>query len=241
MRSQTLFRGVLALSAVVGWSFAQVGAGQAAVVTEPGPETGLSYEWQVVMSPSGPFGLDSAHFHGSVGAKSWAEPGQPADAKGWTHTTDWVALDLTGYTTPVSLTVEVERGHDNLSQLYPAFTLYSGWELVNSDATNHTFNNDGDILWATNLTYLAHVANAGGPDGTDNGTGSDHVHGTFTLNPGLYSLVFGGNPPYPPAQTGQHSFSATLSTAPVPVPAALWLFGSGIVGLAGLARRRTNG
>jgi hypothetical protein len=140
----------------------------------------------------------------------------------------------------VYLTVELERGHSGGS-LFPAFTLYSGWELINEDTNNHTFNNTGNISWATNLTYLAHVANAGGPNGTDSGTGSEHVHATFTLNPGLYSLVFGGNPPYPPAQTGTHSFSATLSTAPVPVPAALWLFGSGVVGLAGLARRGTNG
>lgn len=235
MRRSKLVRTVVLGGALFGWGLAQVGSGQAATITSPGPETGLTYEWQVVMGS-----LDLAHFHGSVGAKSWAEPGQPVGAKGWTHTTDWVALDLTGVGGPVYLTVELERGHTGNSQLFPAFTLYSGWELVNEDTNNHTFNNTGNISWATNLTYLAHVANAGGPNGTDSGTGSDHVHATFTLNPGLYSLVFGGNPPYPPAQTGTHSFSATLSTAPVPVPAPLWLFGSGIVGLAGLARRRMS-
>ena len=43
-----------------------------------------------------------------------------------------------------------------------------------------------------------------------------------------------------PGQTP--SFSGTLvcqdCTAPVPVPAAVWLFGSGLLGLAGVARRR---
>lgn len=236
MRSLKLVRAGIIVGSVFGLGLAQVGSGHAATVTSPGPETGISYEWQVVMSD-----LDLAHFHGSVGAKSWAEPGQPVGEKGWTHTTDWVALDLSGLSGPTILTVELERGHDSGSQLYPAFTLYQGWELINDDSTNHTFNNTGNISWATNLTYRAHVANAGGPNGTDTGVGSDHVHASYTLNPGLYSLVFGGNPPYPPAQTGQHSFSATLSTSPVPVPAALWLFGSGVVGLAGLARRRMNG
>ncbi|MCP9451526.1 MAG: VPLPA-CTERM sorting domain-containing protein [Nitrospira sp.] len=237
MRRSKLVRTVVLGGALFAWGLAQVGSGQAAVVNSPGPTTGIGYEWQVVMGS-----LDLAHFHGSVGAKSWAEPGQPVGAKGWTHTTDWVALDLTGVGGPVYLTVELERGHSGNSQLFPAFTLYQGWELVNDDTDNHTFNNTGNISWATNLTYLAHVANAGGPNGTDSGTGSEHVHATFTLNPGLYSLVFGGNPPYTiPPQGGSHSFSATLSTAPVPVPAALWLFGSGIIGLAGLARRRMNG
>jgi hypothetical protein len=30
----------------------------------------------------------------------------------------------------------------------------------------------------------------------------------------------------------------TLTLTPVPVPAALWLFGSGVIGLAAVARRR---
>jgi probable HAF family extracellular repeat protein len=39
-------------------------------------------------------------------------------------------------------------------------------------------------------------------------------------------------------QTDWHAFS--LSPTPVPVPAAVWLFGSGLVGLVGLARRRIH-
>ncbi|MCS6897106.1 MAG: hypothetical protein NZM29_03955 [Nitrospira sp.] len=233
-KSGGLLHAAVLFGSALGWSLVQVNPGQAATITQPGPETGLTYEWRVVMDS-----VDLAHFHGSVGAKSWAEPGQPVGAKGWTHTTDWVALDLTGVGGPVFLTVELERGHTGNSQLFPAFTLYSGWELANSDESNHTFNNTGNIGWATNLTYLAHVANAGGPNGTDTGAGTDSVSATFTLNPGLYSLVLGGNPPLTtPPQSGQHSFSVTLSTAPVPVPAAMWLFGGGLVGLAGLARRK---
>jgi hypothetical protein len=32
--------------------------------------------------------------------------------------------------------------------------------------------------------------------------------------------------------------SGFVSQTPVPVPAAIWLFGSGLIGLAGIARRR---
>jgi hypothetical protein len=36
------------------------------------------------------------------------------------------------------------------------------------------------------------------------------------------------------------NFNATLSPAPIPVPAAVWLFGSGLLGLVGIARRKKS-
>ncbi|SPP62952.1 VPLPA-CTERM sorting domain-containing protein [Nitrospira lenta] len=41
--------------------------------------------------------------------------------------------------------------------------------------------------------------------------------------------------------TNHPQFIVTADLAPVPVPAALWLFGSGIVGLVGFARRKASG
>jgi hypothetical protein len=228
-------RAMLFAVAALGLWLAGVAPSHASTITEPGPQTGISYESQVVMGD-----LDLAHYHGSIGAKSWAEPGNPVGSKGWTHTSSWTALDLSGVSGPTLLTVELERGHDGTSQLFPAFSIYQGWELTNSDliGNRHTFNNIGNIDWATNLTFLDHVANVGGLNGTDSGTGLEVVSKQWVLNPGFYSLVYGGNPSFDLGQTGQHAFSATLNTAPVPVPAALWLFGSGLVGLIGLARRR---
>jgi hypothetical protein len=195
----------------------------------------MTYEWGVTMSDT-----DSAIYAGNVGAKSWAEPGNPPGERGWTHTSAWTALDLTGLSGPTLLTLQLDRGATG--QLFPAFSLYSGWETVNSDANNHTFNSAGNISWATNLTYLDHVANAGGPNGDIVGTGVTSVSKQWELAPGLYSLVYGGNPGFIPplGQTGTHAFTATLTTAPVPVPAAAYLFGSGLIGLAGLARRRLS-
>lgn len=229
--SRTPSLGLIA-AAVALWLAGASPSHAATVTPNPaGHQSGITYEWEVIMGAN-----DSATYTGSVGAKSWAEPGNPIGAKGWTHTTDWTVLDLTGTGGQTLLTLTLDRGATG--SLFPAFSIYSGVEDTNSDATNHTFNNVGNISWATNLTGLNYTANAGGPNGNANGTGVTSVSKTWLLNPGLYSLVYGGNPAFSLGQTGSHAFTATLTTAPVPLPAAVWLFGSGVIGLAGLARRR---
>lgn len=225
MKGRTVFFTVVA----VGLWLAVAAPSHASTITTPGPGTGLTYEFGVTMN-----GNDSAIYEGNVGAKSWNEPLQPLGEKGWTHTTDWTALTLNE---AADLTVTLARTTAGGGLLTPAFTIYSGQEHVESDSTHHTFNNIGNIAWTTALTYMDHEANLGR---------AASISKTFSLGPGLYSLVYGGHPisdlteldPLDPKQNGQHGFQATLTTAPVPVPAALWLFGSGLAGLVGLARRR---
>lgn len=200
------------------------------IVPTPGYAPGIGYEWGVAMS-----GTDSAIYQGSVGAKSWNEPTNPPDAKGWTHTSDWTAIELTDAATltvtlarqsgvPFTLpngTVVIEG-----DLLTPALSLYAGWETTGPET--HTFNPTGNISWASELTYLAHEANP---------LSLTSITRTFELAAGRYSLVYGGNPS-DPTVTGFHGYQATLST--VPLPAAVWLFGSGVAGLAAWARRRTS-
>ncbi|TKB89821.1 MAG: hypothetical protein E8D40_14130 [Nitrospira sp.] len=229
--SRKLSMGLVA--AAVGLWLAGAAPSQASTVTPipAGHQSGLTYEWGVTMGAN-----DSATYTGSVGAKSWAEPGNPVGAKGWTHTSDWTVLDLTGTGGPTLVTLTLDRGATG--SLFPAFSIFSGVEDVNADTTNHTWNNTGNISWATNLTFTDHLANAGGAIGTGNGTGLASVSDNWVLAPGLYTLNFGGNPAVSLGQTGTHAFTATLTTAPVPVPAAVYLFGSGLIGLVGLARRK---
>lgn len=57
---------------------------------------------------------------------------------------------------------------------------------------------------------------------------------TTLLAPGTYVLQMRGNV----TGTFGGSYAGTMNFAPVPLPAAVWLFGSGLLGLGGLARRR---
>lgn len=198
------------------------------IVTSPGYAPGISYEFGATMS-----GNDNAVYRGSVGAKSWNEPTNPADAKGWTHTSDWTALELTEAAT-LTVTVARQAGVQFTlpngtvvtegDLLTPALSLYAGWETTGPETS--TFNPTGNTSWAGGLTYLAHEANS---------LSLTSITRTFDLAAGKYSLVFGGNPS-DTTLTGFHGYQATLST--VPLPAAAYLFGTSLIGLAGLARRR---
>ena len=58
---------------------------------------------------------------------------------------------------------------------------------------------------------------------------------TFDAEPGEYYVSFfglAGKPPYP------SQYGIEISQVVVPVPAAVWLFGSGLLGLIGVARRK---
>ena len=223
-------RTVLLTAAAVGLWLASAAPSHASTIAPvPGYAPGIGYEWGVTMN-----GNDSAVYQGSVGARSWNEPANPLDAKGWTHTSDWTALELTE---AASLTVTLARKVDvpyfppgggppvtEGALLTPALSIYAGWETTGPET--HTFNPTGNTSWAGELTYLAHEANP---------SSLTSITRTFDLAAGRYSLAFGGNPA-DTTLTGFHGYQATLST--VPVPAAVWLFGSGLAGLARLARRR---
>jgi len=240
--SLALAAALLCLSGPVSAIAATVTAGDTGDPQYTGAEftgRGLYYNWTVNMN--GNDTTAGSPITGSVGSLSWNDPinaGEEAPGvdlgTGWTHTSNWTALTLTEATN-LSVTLAA-----NGSSLVPAFSLYSGHQQTDN-GTNfgyHVYNNAGNFDWSlvdpqADSSSLNYVGNA-----TASGTDST-ISKTFSLGPGVYSLVFGGNPP---AGTlgAQVGYQATLTTSPVPVPAAVWLFGSGVAGLIGLARRKLS-
>jgi hypothetical protein len=178
---------------------------------------------------------------------------------GWTHTSRWSLIDLNGLYdaghTNVQLSVTLEAF--NNSGLIPGFALWQGKEdagnwssrYVNGiDSTNWSdWNGGGACAPAGTCSYFPTLAQAGlagnvwaVADDRTNPTGLATVVLNALLAEGgnnYFTLVMGGNADL--ASTGvAQAFQATVSVAPVPVPAAVYLFGSGLIGLAGLARRR---
>lgn len=184
----------------------------------PFSETGIPYTWDVKLSANESTHTQPAH----VGAWSWDEDGFPATARGWTHTSAWVKLELTE---PVALTLTLESAANVPwpsaadpnrvagTNLFPSLTLYRGWDTdpgVTRNATgaiidqNHNFNNRGNIDWAEDVTYLDHLEN----------TTTHSVTRTWLLPAGQYTINLGGNSPATLAE-GRQGYKATFSTAPV--------------------------
>lgn len=166
--------------------------------TPTGNDGGISYEWTVKMGKR-----DKVSFVNRVGAKSFNEPPpayEPPDT-GWTHTSNWVALELTHHT---KLKIEVERQEGvpfttptgvatARNKLVPAIALYSGWD--NTSCEDHRYNTSTNFDWST-VQFLGNQPNKFGR--------SVAVY-SVELDAGQYSIAIGGSPKvlaaYPDAST----------------------------------------
>jgi hypothetical protein len=161
--------------------------------TPTGADGGISYDWTVTMGKH-----DNATLINFAGAKSLSEipPFYVAPDVGWTHTSNWVALEVTKKT---KLHVKVSRiegvpfvvldAENKLfakglarDSLIPGVAIYHGWD--NTSCEDHRFNPSGNVAWST-LTWIGNNLNT-----AQKGT----VEYKINLMPGKYSMAVGGAP-----------------------------------------------
>jgi hypothetical protein len=209
---------------------------------------GIKYRWYVELEPG-----ESLSFDRHVGAWSWEDNslfGPGDDAVGWTHTSDWVALTLNEATT-FTLRLARQAGVPwpsagepgrtaSIASMFPSFTGWAGidQDLMPDDVAaalgyppgteddHHTYNNDGPVVWAEDLTGVV---------GFVNNSTESYAEATFTLPAGEYSFVLGSNAPA--NDSDRQGYRATFTAVPEPTTAVSLLAGLGVLALR---RRRTG-
>lgn len=175
---------------------------------------------------------------------------------GWMHNSDWVTFSVSQ---AGQANVSLSRTNSPANATSPAFTIwsYSGnpdwtsYDMSVNDAmdydqlTGKTGSTNSDWL---PLTGLVGYANAG--TGFVNNHGSSLLHTSasssvaqaiFNFAPGNYLMVMGGSCSTGTcASAGAQAATLSITPAAVPVPGAVWLFGSAMAGLIGFGKRKSN-
>ena len=183
------------------------------------------------------------------GAQSWngANNANGAGHVGWGHTTDWFTFQATS-----TGTVDIKMT-GSINTVQPAFSVWNSGSVENSWSYGNTysqikneavgtfvgFSNSGDqSYFGQGPQDLAHggntaVAGAIATYGTD-GSGNKYaelVFSNLTANT-WYTIAAGGSG----GAAAGYTITANLSS--VPVPGAVWLFGSAMAGLIGFGKRK---
>lgn len=104
---------------------------------------------------------------------------------------------------------------------------------ASGSATNHILNIGADVVQNIgNFNFSIYDWN----NALLSSTGSGIDSNLFSLGAGNYHAVVSGTASG--TDGGKYSVSLYTEPQPVPVPAAVWLLGSGLIGLVGVARRK---
>jgi len=200
----------------------------ATIINADPADGGIGYAWTATIGANGSVATPNVG-DSSVGVWSWNDTAfAGADQMGWTHTTSWMALELTE---SAILTIIMGRnesvpfldGFRATDNLFPSFTIWKGWD--NSGSDGHIYPNNALIGWAEGLTELVGLV--------DNST-EPTAELTLNLEAGLYTIALGSQGPAVGGLPRQ-GFSASLTTIPEPSSALLAACAAGI---AALRRRR---
>lgn len=166
---------------------------------------------------------------------SWpVNESNPGFTQGWAHHTDYGLLKS-------HVTAVITISPESLGPLINNFgiSVFKGMDDGTAGYSRHAAWNIGYISGA-----YEDPAKENNPHGTNNviyETHSDSGDITFTALAGqIYSIYLGGN-----VVNGQNfgpveNYQLTISASPVPIPAAAWLLGSGLIGLVSFSRKRNR-
>lgn len=186
-----------------------------------------------------------ASAHGAIaeidtGAGAWQDTGIDGSGNptslgptGWRHQTD-IGLIKADEDMWVTLKPSVVTGTGFDIQNF-GITVFTGMDTKTGSYSHHgSWNNatkpftDSNPFGTTGVTYLTHDATVDGINGLT----------FFAAANQVYSIYLGG------AGVGRWNsnvadYSLAIETAPVPVPAAAWLFGGALLSLFGANRRKS--
>ncbi len=176
------------------------------------------------------FAADISTANGAWG--SWQDPNNPSITRGWGHNTDY-GLVKALVDTDIKIDVSKVNTADNIFNF--GITVFTGMDDGTASFNHHSVWNQGyvsgvneapamvsDPMGTSGLTYLTHG---------DQGVVTFHAVANQ-----VYSVYLGGNDVNGDIFGTPYQYQAAISA--VPVPAAAWLFGTGLVGLVSLGRRK---
>lgn len=181
---------------------------------------GIGYEWHVHILKG-----NTEEITGSTGGKGSFEPTFTAPDFGWTHTTDWVALELAAMGVleiqvtrqPGIYELQVDRKDPTKQKfttsgdlLYPAMSIYKGWDETAKEKAS--FNPAGNF-WATGLEFMKVEYSK---------WGETTITYRAMLPAGKYSVNIGGVNALYCKETdkcfnGVHGYRATFNLKPMPM------------------------
>lgn len=201
----------------------------------PGYTGSLPATWATVIQNAG--GVAASETASSADAGFSIDMGSRAYKDGttnWGHTTDFGLFTLQQ---DANVTISVSS---DASVLKPAFGLWKNWATGGSRHVGYTNNGAinpmGTVFTGSGLAVVASDAWAAAPT---QGTTTTTATATLTkfLTAGNYTLVLGGYDTTP-GSGAFAKYTATISAAAVPVPAAAWLFGPALASLGVIRRRK---
>jgi len=168
-----------------------------------------------------------------TGAGAWMDAGSETKAAtGWKHQTD---IGIIKVAEDMLISIAASAVNGNLLSNF-GMTVFEGMDTNTGNYSHHggwnsnaTASTNDNPFGTQGVTYLKH-------DGT---VDSNNLFTFLAEADKVYSLYLGGNG-VGTWNNNVEGYQLNITTSAVPVPAAVWLFGSSLLGLTGLSRKKKS-